>query len=259
MVALAMLASMQAPAQAETQAETQTAITVPEPGVETALPDMLRYLASPELRDRYPLMFQDANRHVVSPTQAGVAEGFDLFFASYPGEVPSGLQVVVIAYEQSGGQSGGQSGEIYQCPDAGDTCRFDPNRPRAQIPSDDLWLYGSHNVDSRRLGMRSNRPDVYKVKTDRNGRMEGTFRAMTEQSSGALQNICLTLDFYEKRFFGLSEAEPVTAGLYCYNIALKRVTTSIFEQTFGYIPDEKTRLQLRADFEAIIGAPLPAD
>jgi|GEM_PF-5731978 len=219
------------------------------------LPDMVRFLSSQDLRDRYALSAPPANLHIVAPTYAGVPEGLELFFASYPDEVPAGLTIAVLAYNQSGSQYGG----IYQCPPEVDPCQYDPARQRSLIADDDLWLYSSHRTDVRRLGRNNRYVDVYQVETDRNGRAEGEFSAISVAQTGELDQLCLAVKFYEKKFFGLSEADPVSLGTYCYSFPLQRTTTSFFEGTFGYIPDEATRQQLRADFEALIGTPLEVE
>ncbi|SFJ37819.1 hypothetical protein [Jannaschia pohangensis] len=228
---------------------------VPDLAGTNTLADMIRALPAPELRQLYRANYPVSNVHVVAPLDGGVVEGLDAFFASYPEEVPPGLTVVVTPSDASGTLYG----EVYQCPAEGEHCVFDPARPRDTVPDAAMPDYSSQRMTTIPFGPPGLSADDYDIATDRDGRLSGSYRAILVAATNELDSICLTVDFHAARFFGLSEAEPVSVGFYCYNFPLQRITTSLTESSFGYIPTPQEAARLRADFEAVTGLTLTLD
>ncbi|MFV0475168.1 MAG: hypothetical protein ACK5MQ_13320 [Pikeienuella sp.] len=224
------------------------AAETPSPDKPNALSDMIRFMSSQEMRDRYALNGPVSNLHSVMAFDTDVVGGLKLFFASYPDEAPAGLRIAVLADRKDGSPYG----EIYQCPDEGGHCVFDPARPRETIPDGDLWRYGHAAMRSGMLGTDPAKPDIFPVKNDGNDRIEGRFMAIFDDEAKALSAICVALDSHEAGSPPLSNEERTDIASYCYSFPLRRVTFPTEETTTGYFPDDETRLRRKRELETLM-------
>ncbi|MFV0475169.1 MAG: hypothetical protein ACK5MQ_13325 [Pikeienuella sp.] len=227
------------------------------------LEELIRFLGSQELRDRYELNYPPGKIHNINIADEGETDfliGFERFFTSYAGDIPPGLSIVVTALDEEGYEVA----EIYQCPDEGDRCVFDPARPRKKIASEDVWRYSYPSMSELDLGQdnESRGPDYYPLETSRNGRMAAWFVAQFHDEPEALSAICLRADFHEKRLLGFLdvsdflEAEMDSKWLYCYDPKLDRVMTS-WEKDYGYTLSAEQDSWIRPEYEKFLGGPLP--